>query len=130
MTTREIVAYENSATGEQVRLCEHSTRVGAIEERNCNEQEIHDALVQGLSAIGLQLECADALLETPERTEYARKAVRLALSLARSNLQEARESVPDLRSTHRDGCGPEQVLRHDAVAQREGCAPLRPSRQR
>lgn len=58
-----------------------------------------DALVQGLTAIGLQLECADALLETLEKTEGAREALRRALSLTRSNLQAARESASGLRAT-------------------------------
>ncbi len=47
-----------------------------------------DAVVQGLAAVGLQLECADASLAAPENTEDARKAVRKALSLTRSNLQK------------------------------------------
>lgn len=53
-----------------------------------------DALVQGLAGNGLQLECADALLEDPGRAEDARNAVRRALSLTRANLREVRETTP------------------------------------
>ncbi|GAC1519060.1 MAG: hypothetical protein NVS3B14_21330 [Ktedonobacteraceae bacterium] len=55
-------------------------------------------MAQGLAAITLQLETADALvLSRPER---AQDAVRRALSLARANLEEARRSMVDLRAAH------------------------------
>ncbi|WP_081839074.1 GAF domain-containing sensor histidine kinase [Thermogemmatispora carboxidivorans] len=73
-----------------------AARLAAIEERNRLAREIHDTLAQGLAAIALQLETADALL--PTQPERAQAAVRRALALARSNLEEARRSVMDLRA--------------------------------
>jgi two-component system, NarL family, sensor kinase len=73
-----------------------ATRLATIEERNRLAREIHDTLAQGMAAITLQLETADALAAShPER---AQEAIRRALNLARKNLEEARRSVIDLRA--------------------------------
>jgi two-component system NarL family sensor kinase len=81
---------------ERAQLFAHSIQLGAAEERNRLAREIHDTLAQGLTAIALQLETADALLEA--NSGKARETVQKALSLTRANLEEARRSVLDLRA--------------------------------
>ena len=88
---------------ERARLYAHSTEVGAVEERNRLAREIHDTLAQGLSAIALQLETADILLETGREPERIQRAIQQALHLARTNLDEARRSVLDLRAAPLEG---------------------------
>ncbi len=87
---------------ERARLFERQVEFGAAEERNRLAREIHDTLAQGLTAIALQLETADALLDK-NASERARQAVEQALSLARANLEEARRSVLDLRAAPLEG---------------------------
>jgi two-component system NarL family sensor kinase len=87
---------------ERARLFEKSMELGAVKERNRLAREIHDTLAQGLSAITLQLETADALLETS--TDYrVRDSIRRALECARVSLEEARRSVLDLRAAPLEG---------------------------
>ncbi len=81
---------------ERAQLFANSIQLGAAEERNRLAREIHDTLAQGLTAIALQLETADALLETG--SGRARESVQRALALTRANLEEARRSVLDLRA--------------------------------
>ena len=115
---------------ERARLYARSQELGAVRERNRLAREIHDTLAQGLSAITLQLETADAFLESAllEHTlaqgsgsgsegegapvlasasdpafDGARRAVQRALALARANLDEARRSVLDLRAAPLEG---------------------------
>ena len=88
---------------ERARLFERSARWGAVEERNRLAREIHDTLAQGLTAVSLQLESADALLEAEANPERLRKIVQQALTLTRANLEEARRSVLDLRAAPLEG---------------------------
>lgn len=81
---------------ERARLYQHSAQAGAAEERSRLARELHDTLAQGLTALTLQLETADALLESdPAR---ARHMIQQALGQVRANLDETRRSVQDLRS--------------------------------
>jgi two-component system NarL family sensor kinase len=83
---------------ERARLFVQSAHLGAAEERNRLAREIHDTLAQGLSAIALQLETADALLEGAADPERIGAVLRQALTLTRANLEAARRSVLDLRA--------------------------------
>lgn len=88
---------------ERARLFARSTELGMVEERNRLAREIHDTLAQGLSATALQLETADALLESNADLNAIRQAVQRALNLTRANLEEARRSVLDLRAAPLEG---------------------------
>lgn len=89
---------------ERARLFARSARSGAVEERGRLARELHDTLAQGLTAIALQLESVDCLLED-EAADRARiqGIVRKALALTRANLEETRRSVQDLRATPLEG---------------------------
>jgi len=88
---------------ERARLYARSMELGAVEERNRLAREIHDTLAQGLAAIALQLETADALLDAPANSAPLRQAIQQALALSRTNLEEARRSVLDLRAAPLEG---------------------------
>lgn len=88
---------------ERARLFARSAEVGAVNERNRLAREIHDTLAQGLAAIALQMEAADALLDAGGDPERVQAVVRQALTLARTNLEEARCSVMDLRAAPLEG---------------------------
>ncbi len=83
---------------ENAQLYARSRELATAEERNRLAREIHDTLAQGLTAVTLHLEVADALLEAPEPRPEARENVRTAMDLTRANLEEARRSVMDLRA--------------------------------
>lgn len=83
---------------ERAKLFNQSVQMGAIEERNRLAREIHDTLAQGLTAITLQLETADAHLEKNIDAKKLQHAIQKALRLSRENLEEARRSVQDLRA--------------------------------
>jgi two-component system NarL family sensor kinase len=88
---------------ERARLFAASAQLGALAERNRIAREIHDTLAQGLSAIALHLETADAFLAAQTNLERAQQAVQQALALTRSNLEDARRSVLDLRAAPLEG---------------------------
>ena len=88
---------------ERARLFNKSARLGAVEERNRLAREIHDTLAQGLTAVSLQLESADVLLEVGADQERIHRTVRHALELTRANLEEVRRSVMDLRAAPLQG---------------------------
>lgn len=88
---------------ERAQLFARSVQFGVVEERNRLAREIHDTLAQGMTAVALQLESVDALLEANADTDRVRATLARAMSLNRANLEEARRSVLDLRSATLDG---------------------------
>jgi two-component system NarL family sensor kinase len=83
---------------ERARLFAQSAEFGAVSERNRLAREIHDTLAQGLAGIVLQLETAEVLLGVGDKRDKVERSIHQALELARSNLDEARRSVMDLRA--------------------------------
>jgi signal transduction histidine kinase len=75
---------------------EERARSAALGERARVAREIHDVLAHTLSALSVQLETADALLER-DRTEQARQYVTRASRLAREGLTETRRAIGALR---------------------------------
>lgn len=94
---------------ERARLSQQAVVLAALEERNRIAREIHDTLAQGLAAITLHLEAAQALAET--KPEAVQTKIAQALNLARTNLQEARRSVLDLRAAPLEGYTLPEALR-------------------
>jgi signal transduction histidine kinase len=90
-----IVANVAGIAIENARLYEQAHGAAVAEERNRLAREIHDTIAQGLVGIVLQLEAVSASL--PADSPLHRRIDR-AIALARSNLDEARRSVRDLRA--------------------------------
>lgn len=88
---------------ERARLFNKSVELGAVEERNRLAREIHDTLAQGLTAIALKLETADALLDAGAGGEKVQAMIQNALAATRASLEEARRSVLDLRAAPLEG---------------------------
>lgn len=105
---------------ERAQLFARSAQLGAAEERNRIAREMHDTLAQGLTAIALQLDSADVLLEAGVPVERVQAPLRRALALTHANLEETRRSVLDLRAAPLEGrtlAEALQVLVEDAAAQ-------------
>jgi two-component system NarL family sensor kinase len=96
------VGMQASVAVERAWLFARSAELSVMEERNRLAREIHDTLAQGLTAITLQLETAEALLDA-DNAGRVRTAVHNALALTRSNLEEARRSMMDLRAAPLEG---------------------------
>lgn len=94
---------------ERSRLEAAGGRVVAAEERNRLAREIHDTLAQSLAALTMELEAADARAASQDDSKLG-DAVRRALTLARSALEEARSSVLDLRDAPLEGRTLQQAL--------------------
>ena len=88
---------------ERACLFNRSVELGAVEERYRLARELHDTLGQGLTAILLRLESVDALLESGADPGHIRHNVEQTLELIRTNLDEARRSVLDLRAAPLEG---------------------------
>jgi len=82
---------------ERRRTEAEQARAAALAERNRIGRELHDVLAHSLGALSVQLETADALLETHTDPAKAREYVRQARSLAVDGLIETRKAVHALR---------------------------------
>jgi signal transduction histidine kinase len=82
---------------ERVRADAERDRAAALAERNRLGREIHDVLAHSLGALSVQLDAADALLETGDDTDQARQLVQQARRLAVQGLEETRQAVHALR---------------------------------
>lgn len=67
-----------------------------LAERGRIARDVHDVLAHSLAGINMQLELADALLDTGD-VQQAQRATRSAQSLARESLTEAQRTVRALR---------------------------------
>jgi signal transduction histidine kinase len=79
----------------QIAREEHA-RSAALDERARIAREIHDVLAHSLAALSVQLETADALIESG-RAEQAHASVRRAGQLAKEGLAETRRAIGALR---------------------------------
>lgn len=97
---------------ERAGLFERSQELGAVKERNRLAREIHDTLAQGFAAISLQLDAADALLESRavDSSSQLQTLIGRAMKVAQENLAEARRSVMDLRATPLKGASLSQAM--------------------
>ncbi len=102
------------------KLSAEGRELAVLEERTRLAREIHDTLAQQLTAIVLQLEIAEALVERDEGR--ARGMVVAARDQARFALQEARRSVWNLRPQRLEATGLAGAVAMEATrfAQRSG----------
>jgi len=82
---------------ERVRADAERDRAAALAERNRIGREVHDVLAHSLGALSVQLDAADALLETGDDSAKARRLVQQARRLAVQGLEETRQAVHALR---------------------------------
>lgn len=90
-------------------------RLTLTNERQRMARELHDTLAQGVAGTILQLEAANAHLESG-RSERAAEIIALCLRRARDTLAESRAAIDDLRLQH--DTLPERVRRHAQHFQR------------
>jgi signal transduction histidine kinase len=92
-----LIRRQNNALTEETRLArENQARSAALDERARIAREIHDVLAHSLAALTVQLETADALLESG-RTQQAQQSIHTANQLAREGLAETRRAISALR---------------------------------
>ena len=94
---QERVEQAEQLLAERQRADAEHPRAAALAERNRIGREVHDVLAHCLGALSVQLEAADALLETHGDTAQARDYVQQARRLAVHGLVETRKAVQALR---------------------------------
>ena len=82
---------------ERIRADAERDRAAALAERNRIGREVHDVLAHSLGALSVQLDAADALLESGHDSTKARELVQRARRLAVQGLEETRQAVHALR---------------------------------
>jgi two-component system NarL family sensor kinase len=101
LTRRELdllatIASQVGVAIERARLAGDSVQVARMEERGRLARELHDTLVQRLTAIGLHL---DAALERLPGRSRARADLERALALSRAGMDDARGAMRQLRTS-------------------------------
>jgi signal transduction histidine kinase len=94
---QERVEQAEQLLAERERADADHARAAALAERNRIGREVHDVLAHSLGALSVQLEAADALLETHRDTAKARQYIQQARRLAVDGLVETRKAVHTLR---------------------------------
>lgn len=92
---------------------EHA-KASLLEERQAVARDIHDVLAHSLGGLVIQLDAAEALLESGRTTDAATR-LRDARGLAASGLTEARRAVEALREARDDGTASAGDLRRSFV---------------
>lgn len=89
---RELIAELQQA---QAELAESERQAGRLAERQRLAREIHDTLAQGFTSIVMNMEAAEQAL--PDDTTTAVHHIDITRQIARTNLEQARRVVADLR---------------------------------
>ena len=94
---RDRAAQAEALLTERLRADTERDRAAALAERNRIGREIHDVLAHSLGALSVQLEAADALLESGRDVGTVRPLLRRARRFAVEGLSETRAAVHALR---------------------------------
>jgi signal transduction histidine kinase len=94
---RNRAAQAEALLTERMRADAERDRAAALAERNRIGREIHDVLAHSLGALSVQLEAADALLDSGQNTDAVSPLLRQARRLAVEGLSETRAAVHALR---------------------------------
>lgn len=89
------IALQVGAMIERARLAESQARLARAEERTRVARELHDTLLQSLTAIALQLEGAS---RDPSAPEQLRARLARSIESARASAADARRAIADLRA--------------------------------
>ncbi len=96
LQTLETIGAQVGVAVERARLAERAATAARVEERASIARELHDTIVQDLTAVGLQLE--SAARKTAADPQVANERIAKAMELTRSALDELRRNVGSLRN--------------------------------